>query len=418
MSRPRLLVLGAGRHQAPLIRRAEQRGIETIAVDYYEDSPGKAIASHAVLADALDVAAVTDAAQLHGADGITTIGTDQTVLVLATIAESLGLPCHISPSGALAATNKLHMRRALGGAGVAMTRGVTLLADAEVAEATAALEAPFVVKAADSQGQRGMQRVESREQLAEAIRVARDHSRTQTVVVEEFATGPELTLNVWLRHGRPVLVLPVDRHTYNPSPSIGICLRHVAPSRFSEHADEFDDIAASVAAGFGVTDGPLYIQMLASPEGFRVVEAACRVGGGHEAQLFEEMHGLNLIDLTIDLALDLNDRPLPTIKQDRAGVVNFVAARPGRVSAVQPFAESVDDRQVAFGQWYIAPGYEQAPIVDSMGRIGAFIVSADNRVDALAAADSVYSSLSVIDEDGDNMVVWPPTDQLSADEAS
>ena len=78
--RPVLLVLGAGRHQAPLIQRAEERGVRTVAVDYYQDSPGKRIASHAELADALDVAAVREIALRHRVDGVTTVGTDQAVL--------------------------------------------------------------------------------------------------------------------------------------------------------------------------------------------------------------------------------------------------------------------------------------------------------------------------------------------------
>lgn len=39
----RLLVLGGGRHQTPLISRAEERGVEVVVVDYLPGSPGHAI---------------------------------------------------------------------------------------------------------------------------------------------------------------------------------------------------------------------------------------------------------------------------------------------------------------------------------------------------------------------------------------
>ena len=41
-----------------------------------------------------------------------------------------------------------------------------------------------------------------------------------------------------------------------------------------------------IAKAFGMSDGPLYVQMIASNEGPVLVEAAARVGGGHESTLF------------------------------------------------------------------------------------------------------------------------------------
>ena len=51
----RLLVLGAGRHQKGLIRRAEARGLRVVASDYYPDAPGKAYASYRADIDALAI---------------------------------------------------------------------------------------------------------------------------------------------------------------------------------------------------------------------------------------------------------------------------------------------------------------------------------------------------------------------------
>lgn len=409
----KLLVLGAGRHQAPLIQRAEDRGITTIAVDYYTDSPGKKVASHAVLADALDVDAVIAAARDHEVNAVATVGTDQVMVVVAAVAHELGLPCHVTPIGALAATHKVHMRRALEDAGVEMTTGVIVGPETDLA-ALATIALPCVVKAADSQGQRGMQRIDNASELEEAVRTAVPFSRTSTVVVEEFAAGPELTINAWMRNGEPIVLIPADRDTYNPSPAIGICLRHVAPSTHAhQHLDEFRTIARNVALGYGVTDGPLYIQMLATSDGFRVVEAACRVGGGHEAQLFQAMYGLDLLDLTIDLAFGRNDRPVPSCPLDRGGLVNFVVAQPGVIASQSAFEELVDSEAISHGQWYVDIGYEQTTIVDSMGRVGAFIVTSSSRANALEKAAAAYAQVHATDSAGRDLVFWPEAGQMN-----
>ena len=428
-SRRRLLVLGAGRHQAPLIERAERRGLETIAVDWATDSPGKAVATHGELADALDVEAVTEIALRHDVDAVATVGTDQVMTSVAAVAERLGLPCHVSVEGATTATNKVAMRRALTTAGVTMTPGVEIGPGVDPTD-TAGLRAtldrdgvalPAVVKAADSQGQRAMSIVDDVASLGEAVARARRVSRTSTVVVESFVEGPELTLNVWLRDGRPDVLVAADRHTYNRPPAVGVCFRHVVPSVFSADRAEFHTIAAGVAAAYGMSDGPLYVQMLASADGYRVIEAAARVGGGHEAQLFEAMGGPRLLDRTIDLALDgpirdagergagEGDGTEPDVAIGRvgdldgpAGLVRFVLAEEGVVGSVGP----IDDG-VAWGRWYVGPGHVQGPVVDSLGRVGAYVVVAGDRAAALADDRRHHAALSVRGVDGSDLVADP-----------
>ncbi len=402
----RLLVLGAGRHQTPLIASAVSRGIHTVALDYYTDSPGKRVASEVVLADALDVDAVLAAAIETRVDAITTVGTDQAVLVAATVAAKLGLPFHITPERALAATNKVQMRRALEEAGVQMTDGVVLGPD-DPAKLASNVPLPCVVKAADSQGQRGMQRVDGLSLMEQAVHLARAASRTSTVVVERFEAGPELTITTWMRDGEPAFLMAADRHTYNPSPAIGICLRHVAPSVFSHRSAELEAVALGVSRAFGVRDGPLYIQLLATPNGFKVVEAASRVGGGHEAQLFDHMFGLQLIEMSIDLSFGTEVRDAPLCSDGRAGLVNFVIARPGRMNTLTDMNALVRAGRIDEGQWYVNAGFVQGPIVDSMGRVGAFITTGANRADVLAEADEIYRSLSALDGSGNELIFWP-----------
>ena len=421
-SRRRLLVLGAGRHQVPLIERAEERGVETIAVDWSTDSPGKAVATHGELADALDVEAVLAIARRHDVDAVATVGTDQVMTSVAVVAERLGLPCHVSVDGAQTATNKVAMRRALEAAGVATTPGVEIAPGVDLDDVTAlsdlvdeaGLGLPAVVKAADSQGQRAMSIVDELSSLGPAVARARAVSRTATVVVESFVEGPELTLDVWMRDGHPEVLVAVDRHTFNRPPAVGVCVRHVVPSVFAADRDHFLAIASGVASAYGMTDGPLYVQMLATADGYRVIEAAARVGGGHEAQLFEAMGGPRLLDLTIDLAL--GDRtataatPAATMPEpDRfgdadgpAGLVRFVLADEGVVGSVGP----IDDG-VAWGRWYVGAGHVQGPVVDSLGRIGAYVVVADDRAEALAIDRRHHAALTVRGVDGSELVADP-----------
>lgn len=409
---PTLLVLGAGRHQAPLIERAEQRGVATVALDYFENSPGKRIATHTVLADALDHDRVLAAAREHRIDGITTVGTDQPVLVMARVAAELGLPCHVTPEGALRSTNKAAMRPALVEAGVPMPAAVTLRPDDDV-DALELDAYPYVLKAADSQGQRGMSVVRERPDLERGIAAARAASRSATVIIEEFSEGPELTINAWMDEGEPLALVVLDRITFNPPPAVGICLQHVFPSVFLDREVELAEVARAVARGYGMRRGPLYIQAIAGASGFRVLEAAARVGGGHEAQLLPRLDGLELLDRTIELALGRPEAPYVPRRLAPSGLVNFVVAKPGTLTELAPIDRLATAGMVDEGAWYIDRGYEQRPIVDSMGRVGYFIVTAPTRAESLERAAAAYAEVRALDGSGSNLVFWPERSVLN-----
>jgi len=411
MSR-RLLVVGAGRHQTPLIRRAEDAGIETVAIDYHEHSPGKQWSSHQVLGNAIDTDDVLRAAIQFEVDGVTTVGTDQALFPLAATAAALGLPCHVGPRGAFAATNKRRMRDALQAHGVRMPIARSV-GPHDTLAGLADLQRPLVVKAADSQGQRGMTVVRSDDDLAASVALARSASRTGTVLVEEFRQGPEITINAWMYNGEPAQLAVLDRVTVNPPPHLGICVQHVFPTVHSGIDGECREIARRVAAAYGLQRGPLYIQCIVDDGTVYVIEAASRVGGGHEAQLLPRLGGPDLLQLTLDVALGDGRPPAPQ-QISGAGLVCFVVAHPGTFAAMSSFDSLVRDGIVDEGAWYVDVGHEQQAIVDSMGRVGYFIVTGSSREQTVARAGQAYEQLSAADPDGRELIFWPENAVLNA----
>jgi biotin carboxylase len=411
----RLMVLGAGRHQAGLIARAECRGIEVVAVDYHEHSPGKSLATHPVLADALDVAANIEIAARYGVDGVVTVGTDQTVQVMAAVAADRGLPCHVDVDAARVATNKLHMRRALEAAGVPIAPGQVVESPAEI---DPALRLPLVVKPVDSQGQRGTSKVTDRAGLVPAVVAALSESRSRRALIEEFVQGPEVTLNGWVHDGTAHLLAINDRLTYNPPPAVGICLQHIYPSRHAAgRATEGAAVLQRIAEAYGMVAGPLYVQVIVGSDRLVVIEAAARVGGGHEASLLPAVGSDDLIDRSIDLALGLPTEAPTGVYRDVGhpvhGLVNFIVAEPGTLVGYAGMEEVLAEGLAAEGGWYHTPGHEQGPIVNSLGRIGYTVVLASDRPSLLADAATVYRRLAAYSPDGRNLVFWPPRRHLA-----
>jgi biotin carboxylase len=406
----RLLVLGAGRHQKALIRRAEERGLRVVASDYYPDAPGKALASHPVDVDATAIEENITLARRYAVRGVITSGTDLALVAMAEVARALGLPCYLTPEAARTATNKARMAAAFSEHGVphAPWRELRDARDAPP------FRLPAVVKPADSQGQRGVSRVSRAEDWTGALGSALAASRTASAIVEPFMEGFEVTASAWAKPGGVRIQMITDRVTYNPLPAIGICFQHVYPSLHAAGlAERVRQALGGVVAAYGVRDAPLYVQMIVRDGALSVVEAACRVGGGHEASLMPVATGVEVLDRLIDLALEGRSAPIEDAHDERGArghaLVNFLLPRPG---AAARLAGMENNPLIVEGEYYIRPGHECREVVDGQGRIGYFIAREATRVRLLANAEQAYRSLTVADAAGRNLLFIPERKEL------
>lgn len=403
MAARRLMVLGGGRHQVSLIRRARERDIEVVLVDYLPDAPGHQFATISLLQDTLDAEAATDAAREHRVDGVVTTGTDLPVMTMAHVARRRGLPTWIDLDAAATATRKPLMHTALREA------GVPLPAQWELApgEQTPELALPFVAKPADSQGQRGVTCVRHPDGIDRAVEHARANSATGVAVLEEFLDGPEITVNAWVEGDRTVLLAVNDRVTYNPPPYLGVAFQHVYPSVHGQvHLHGIADIMQSIAGAYRMRSGPLYVQMIVTNDrGPVVVEAAARVGGGHESSLFPLVAGSTVEDRLIDLALTGSCRPWPSDMRDGVSThagITFVMGRAGVVQDLPAPTLLDGTREHA---WYVRPGSELADVANSLGRIGYFLTVAEDRAQFEDRTARQYESLVVSGTSGEDLVL-------------
>jgi biotin carboxylase len=413
----RLLVLGAGRHQKELIRRAEARGLRVVASDYFPDAPGKAFASHPVDLDALAIDENIALARKFGVRGVITSGTDLALVTMAEVASALRLPCYLTVEAAHTATDKARMARAFAANGVPRASWCEARSQQAAASAARAVGFPLVVKPADSQGQRGTRMVPDSGSLETAVAEALRASRSGCALVERYLDGHEVTASAWVKGDDVHIQMITDRVTYNPPPAIGICFQHIYPSlRAAGLKERVREVLRRIARGYGLADAPLYVQMIIRGGELWVVEAACRIGGGHEASLTPVATGVEVLDRLIDLALNGRSNTIDDAHDEGGSrghaLVNFLLARPGSVAAAHGFAQLLGSGHIVEGEYYIGAGHECRPIVDGQGRVGYFIARDTSRARLLERAAAAYISLSLNDPAGRNLLFTPQPDEL------
>jgi biotin carboxylase len=311
------------------------------------------------------------------ADGIIAPGTDWPVRIAAYVAEDLGLPHPITPQTAVLATSKLAQRERLAAAGVAQPEW-----------SAEPLPPPVVVKPADRQGQRGIAFLRTPAALDEAADRARRASRSGRVLYERWIDAPEVTVNGFSRGGVFGAITVTDREHFPGAP--GVALRHVLPARSG--AREAAEAAGAAVEALGIGEGPSYVQLLLADAGPLVVEVAARLGGGHDSELALRCAGVDLAAAAVRAAIgDAVAASDLEPQMQAAGVIEFLAAPPGRLSAAR--ARPPAGARVSF---YHRAGHRYGPVATAPDRAGYVVALGSHRDEALRTARAAARSTSFV----------------------
>lgn len=119
----KIMILGAGIYQVPLIRTARRMGLYTIVVSIPGDYPGFALADKIYELNTRDKEAILAAAKKEQIDGICTSGTDVAVSTIGYVCEKMHLS-GIPYEAAEILTDKAKMKDAFRQGGVSAADGM------------------------------------------------------------------------------------------------------------------------------------------------------------------------------------------------------------------------------------------------------------------------------------------------------
>lgn len=400
-------VLGGGYAQLGTIRALKRAGHTVLVTDYLPDAPGASEADLYEPVSTFDAEQCILAAKRHHADAVLTLGTDQPVLTAALEAESLGLPSCLSVEQALLLTDKEPMKRLFSEHGIP-TVPYALIREDFSEEEISHIRPPYVLKPCDSQGQRGVYMLNSVSQLRSHFSRSRGYSRKDVLLLEQYYRHDELTVSGWVHQGLLSILTVTDRITKDFLPTIGVCLAHRYPSRFSSEIDEIERICSDLTSAVGVQEGPIYIQLLRGAAGYVVNEAAGRIGGAYEEYLIPAVTGVPVRDLLIAAAAGESPDPRIWFERERAAgmraeVLLFFAA-PGTVGSTGSAEELLAVEGVEACAYHVKPG-DVLPEVEHASQRAGYVVMAGAADSFQRIQDEVGARLYVHDQIGRDMML-------------
>lgn len=288
----KLMILGAGIYQVPLIKKAKEMGIETIVMSIDGNYPGFAFADHVYKIDTRDCDGILATAIYENIDGILTTGTDVAVRTIGFVASAMGLP-GISSEAARILTDKADMKVAFGrGVTTSPFRIVRNVHDACIAADE--LGYPVMMKACDFSGSRGISRADNKEELEKAFALSQSVSHVHHYIVEQVTEGQEIGLDAFVYHGEIRLCLPHTKYVYHAG-NTTVPIGHGFPYQARDGVnDTIRQELEAIVKTTGMDNCAVNADLFVQPDGnVSIIEAGGRAGATCIPELIFEYTGID-----------------------------------------------------------------------------------------------------------------------------
>lgn len=396
------LVLCGGLPQIALINELKSRGITTILADRNENVKARAYADQFYQVSVLDVAAVRAVAVEEKVDFLITVCADQVLQVVAQIAEELGLPWYIDYQTAENVSKKSYMKKIFWENGVPTTQYVIL--DRLEKDKIAHLRYPIIVKPVDAYSSRGVCKVTNMDELRAAFDVAVNISRTKTAIVEEFAEGDEITVDVYVEDGKAHVLCLSNIDKIGEDGKFIINRSRIPADVSADIAAQIADTAQKIATAFGLKNTPMLVQLISDGKRISVVEFCARTGGGIKFLMIKKNSGFDVVKAVVDLTLGIKPHVGEIKKAEKLTVNEFVYCKKGVLASVEGFEELLANGTIAEHSIFKQPGTAFDEIRSSGDRLAYFSIEADSIEELKRRHALVNAAIKAISTEGEDLI--------------
>ena len=410
MAKEKIMIIGAGRYQVPIIEKAKEMGYETIAVSPQGAYPGLDIADKVYYLDVRDEKGILNVARGEKVSGVTTDQTDIAVRTVAYVCTHTGLS-GIDYDTATLFTNKLMMRERSRQLGLPTIRYKLCRSLDDAKTFFASLGRSAILKPVDNQGSRGVYMIESMKELEKRFYDTLTFSPTGQAIIEEYIHGREFEVDSIVVNYEEKTLMYADTDLYS-IPNVFASKTRLYPSvADSESIEKLLDLNHKTITGFGLKQGLTHSEYIQDEETGEIylIEAAARGGGSYiSAHIAELQTGVNTSEFLINLALG-KVKEMPEFETGRChcGYVTFYLPEGevidvGEIDKVRSFSfvkkDTLDD---------IYPGLKTLSFNDKTAR-NVVIVDAGSREELLANIETIRKTLNtkVMTRNGIEGPIW------------
>lgn len=330
MNRHKLLVIGAGLLQYPVIEKANDCGIYTIAVDNNPQAVGLKIASKGVVCDITDKEKMLEIARENEVAGVIHPCSEVAMNVLGYINDKLGLS-GIGEDTAFTATNKAAMRAAFYAGGAPSPSSFCSTTFEECYAHFLKMDSDAILKPSRNSGSRGITKIScgtDSDTFEKAFYRAFDNSRDNSVLIEQFVNGQEYSVEAIIFQEN-IHILAITKKTTTEAPYF-VELGHQQPG--AENNDIYQLLADAAIKGIkalSLNNCAAHAEIKVENGVAYIMEIGGRLGGDFiTTKLTPLSTGIDMVKASIYVALGLCPDLTP-IHAPQAAAIRYITPTPG-----------------------------------------------------------------------------------------
>lgn len=389
----KILIIGASKLQLPAILKAKEMGFFVGVVDYNPQAIGIKYADDYFNASTIDTNEILKIAKLFRPKGIMTLATDMPVRSIATVTQELNLP-GISLESAVKSTDKGIMIETFKENGVEIPWFSILKNKEELESISKKISYPCIIKPVDNAGSRGVILVNEVIELSNAYNYSKAHSRNGIVIVEEYLTGQEVSVEVIALNGEIYILAITDKITTGPPHFVE--MGHSQPSQLPELTQQkVKNLTIRAIKALGIKDGPAHVEIMVTPDGPKMIEVGARLGGDNiTTHLVPLSTGIDMVKATLELAV--GEIPNLTPKYNKGSAIMYIDVVPGIIQDIIGIEDAKKYPNVIEVVMTKSIGETVTSIQSSTDRVGYVVAQGNNSENAKSLCKLAISRVSVI----------------------
>ena len=308
------MFLGGAIHQIAAIQYAKKKGYYTILCDYLKDNPGQLYSDEFHCVSTTDKKAILEVAKQTNIDGIIAYATEAATGTAAYVGNKLNLPSYEYET-VLLLSNKHLFREFLKNNDFNYPKSKTYKSAIEAKKKIDEFHFPLMVKPVDSSGSRGISRIDYEEDLDKAFENALSESTKKMVIIEEY-----IEMNHDCMIGGDIVVIDgkinffgvinghrdIENNFYIPFGNSYPTL--MGNEKIAQVRKEIQRVIDLLEIKVGVLNIDVLFDKNEKPY---IIEINARNGGNMVSELLKTATGIDLIGLSVEMALNNKNLDLP-----------------------------------------------------------------------------------------------------------
>lgn len=389
----KILILGAGIYQVPLIKKAKEMGLYTVVTSIPGNYPGFALADKVVYENTIDLDAVLKLAKEEQVSGVVTAGTDVCVPTQGYLCDQLGLK---GPTleAAEKAQSKLLMKQAFQEYGVNTAEFEYVdIKNANPVDVCEKIGYPVIFKSIDASGSRGITKVAGPEDIPFAYSEVVENTHSDTYLIEKFLTGEEYGAQAFVYDGTIRFILPHGDYVFQGS--TGVPVGHFAPYDISPEIIEDSKVQLQKAVtAMGVDNCAINADFMLCDGKAYVLEIGARAGATCLVEMTEQYYGIDYYKQIIRCAMGEEPDFTPgNARRQPCVVMLFQSEESGVIESID-MGEQKDPRVLDISLDY-GVGDSVRQFRKGPDRIGQCIVIADSVDEGKRVLDEAMAKVQI-----------------------